>query len=203
MNDQIQFDPVRHEYYDALGVRKPSVTWILAQSGLCSFDFVEEEIRARAMARGKSVHWMLQLEDEGRLNYRSVPKALRAYRMAYLNWKRASGFIPELIESQFISPFGYAGTLDRFGKFPATDSYKRGSRAIVDFKTGAVQDWTAIQLAAYSLRIHSNPFLARMVRRIALGLKADGSYQVREFPMETWEVDFAKFIEAKRRLEET
>ena len=201
-HSDVQFDAATHTYYDALGVRKPSVTWILAQSGLCDFSFVEDEVRARAMQRGRSVHWLLQLEDEGRLNYRAVPKALRPYRMAYLAWKRNSGFIPQLIEAPFLSNFGFAGTLDRYGRLPATAMYPRGSRALVDFKTGSVQEWVAIQLAAYSLRIHSNPVLARMVRRIGLGLKEDGSYQVREFPAETWEIDFAKFLEAKKRVEE-
>lgn len=195
------FDPIKHEYRDSRGVVIPSVTQILAASGLCDFSFVDEEIRARSMQRGTNVHWMLQLEDEGALNYRQVPISLRPYRKAYLAWRSASGFVPELIEKQFISHFGFAGTLDRFGTLPPTPMFPAGSKAIVDFKSGGVQDWTKFQLAAYSTRIHPHPALARTIRRIALALRADGTYQVKEFKAENWDSDFSVFMEAKRRTD--
>lgn len=199
MSSPVLFDPTKHEYRTAAGVKVPSVTQILAASGLCDFSFVAEEIRARSMQRGSSVHWMLQLEDEGKLNYRQVPLSLRPYRKAYLDWKKASGFVPDVIEEQFISHFGFAGTLDRYGEFPKTEMFPMGSRAVVDFKTGQVQEWVRYQLAAYSIRIHSHPAMARTVRRIALTLRADGTHKVREFGADSWEHDFSVFIEAKRR----
>lgn len=195
------FDPVKHEYRTAAGVRVPSVTQILAAAGLCDFSFVDEEIRVASMQRGSAVHWMLQLEDEGKLNYRQVPLGLRPYRKAYLDWRNASGFAPEMIEQQFISHFGFAGTLDRYGTFPKTGMFPAGSRAVVDFKTGAAQDWVRYQLAAYSVRIHPHPAMARTVRRIALTLRKDGTHQVKEFPAASWEHDFSVFIEAKRRTD--
>ena len=201
MPDAVLFDPAIHQYRDSQGRVVPSVTQILAASGLCDFSFVEEEVRVRSMQRGSSVHWMLQLEDEGALSYRRVPISLRPYRKAYLAWKWASGFFPEMIEQQFISHFGFAGTLDRYGKLPSTGMFPAGSAAIVDFKTGEIQDWVRYQLAAYSTRVHGHPAMARTLRRIALALRADGTYQVKEFPAASWEHDFSVFMEAKRRVD--
>jgi hypothetical protein len=195
------FDPVKHEYRTAAGVLVPSVTQILGRSGICDFSFVAQEIRERSMERGSSVHWMLQLEDEGALNYRQVPLGLRPYRKAYLDWKRSSGFVPEVIEQQFISHYGYAGTLDRYGSLPPTSLFPKGSKAIVDFKTGEIADWVRYQLAAYSIKIHRHPAMARTIRRIALALRADGTHKVREFGAGSWEHDFSVFIEAKRRTD--
>lgn len=198
---EVLFDAAKHEYRNSLGTLVPSVTQILAKDGLCDFSFVEEEIRVRAMERGTSVHWLLQLEDEGALNYRQVPIRLRPYRKAWLDWKRASGFVPELIEHQFISHYGYAGTIDRYGHFPPTATWPNGSKAVIDLKTGEVSDWVRYQLVGYVMRMHPNPVMARRIRRIAVALLANGTYSVREFPQSTWDSDWARFYEAKRRVD--
>jgi hypothetical protein len=201
MSAAVNFNPDDHSYSNGAGVKFPSVTWILAQSGLCDFSFVEDEVRARAMARGKSVHWLLQLEDEGSLNYRTVPKSLKPFRMAYLDWKRGSGFTPEQIEVPFISPLGFAGSPDRIGVLPPTTMFPKGSKAVVDFKTGGICDWTRFQLCMYAVGVTKYIWQAKLLRRIALALRADGTHQVREFPLSTWEFDFSVAMEAKRRTE--
>ncbi len=155
------------------------------------------------MKRGQSVHWMLQLEDEGTLNYRTVPNGLKGYRKAYRDWKRRSGFNVLWIERQFVSDFGFAGTLDRAGTFPATTMYGSGTSAVVDFKTGPIADWTRYQLAAYSLEVDARPAIARTVRRIALSLQPDGTYSVKEFPLCTWDGDIAKFMEALKKCQKS
>jgi len=198
MPETILFDPKLHEYRNAQGSIVPSVTQILARAGICDFSFGEEEIRVASMERGTSVHWLLQLEDEDALNYRQVPLRLRPYRKAYLDWKKASRFVPQLIEYQFISHYGYAGTLDRFGYF---DVPAMGHAAVVDLKTGEIQDWVRYQLSAYAMRMHHIPAVARTIRRIALALRADGTYRVKEFPRESWDVDWATFYEAKRSVD--
>jgi hypothetical protein len=201
MTSAINFDPVLHEYRNADGIKKPSVTWILAQSGLCDFSFVEDEIRERAMARGRSVHWMTRLEDEGALDYRRVPHKLRPFRKGYLGWKQASRFVPEIIEEPFISPLGFAGTPDRVGTLPPTAIYPLGSRAVVDLKTGSVYDWTRFQLCLYAVGVTKHIWQAKMLRRIGLALRSDGTYQVREFLLSTWDSDWAVAMEALRRTE--
>jgi hypothetical protein len=197
----VLFDAAKHEYRNAKGIAVPSVTQILALAGICDFSFVEEERRIAAMERGTSVHWLLQLEDEGALNYRQVPLRLRPYRKAWQDWKKASGFMPELIEHQFISHYGYAGTIDRYGTLPPTATWPNGSKAIIDLKTGEVADWTRLQLVGYAMRMHSILAIARRIRRIAVALRANGTYSVREFPQSTFEVDWSKFIQAKRSVD--
>lgn len=199
----VLFDSTKHEYRDSRGVHFLSVTQILSLAGLCDFSFVEEESRRLAMERGRSVHWMLELDDQGALDYRRVPLALRGYRKAYQAWRKGSGFKVEWIERQFISHLGYAGTIDRYGKFPKTALFPAGSRAVVDLKTGnsQVQDWVKYQLVMYAMRTHANPAIARLTRRIGLALHADGTYHVREFPVATWDTDWSIAMEAKRRVD--
>lgn len=194
------FNPDTHEYFKN-GVLVPSVTQVIANAGLCDFSCVEEDVRIHSMKRGQSVHWLLQLEDEGALNYRKVPSGLRGYRKAYRDWKRHSGFNVLWIERQFVSNFGFAGTLDRAGTFPATSMYGSGTSAIVDFKTGEIPDWVRYQLCAYSLEVDARPSIARTVRRIALALRADGTYKVKEFPLCTWDSDLAKFMQALKEMQ--
>lgn len=195
------FDAAKHEYRNSKGLLVPSVTQILAGDGICDFSFVEEERRRAAMDRGTAVHWLSQLEDEGALNYRQVPIRLRPYRKAWNGWKKASGFVPELIEYQFISHYGYAGTIDRYGHLPPTATWPYGSKAVVDLKTGEILDWVRYQLIAYAMRMHPNPVMARRIRRIAVALRADGTHRVKEFPQETWDTDWARFMQAKRRVD--
>jgi hypothetical protein len=132
---------------------------------------------------------MLQLEDEGKLDYRTVPKALKGYRRQWKKWKRLSGFKPIWIEEKFISSLGFAGIIDRTG------SFGRGSMAVVDVKTGDVADWVGLQLCFYTLAVDNRPSIARTIRRIAVSVKPD-KYSVREFPMSSWDTSFAKCMAA-------
>jgi hypothetical protein len=194
------FDPEKHAYSDGDGISYPSVTYILAESGLCDFSFVEEEVRLRAMARGRSVHWMLQCEDQGVLDYRTVPKVLKPYRKQYCEWKKRSGFVPEQIEQPFISIHGFAGTPDRIGAFPSTPLYPRGSRAVVDFKIGGICEWVKYQLVLYAVGTTKHIWQAKMLRRIALSIKPEGTL-VKEFPLSTWDGDFATAMQAKKEIQ--
>ena len=139
MNSAFQFDEASHTFrqHDTF---IPSVTQIIANAGLCDYSFIEEEKRKYYLKRGRSVHWMLQLEDEGSLDYRRVPKALRGYRKAYCVWKTRSGFFPQLIEHKFVSALGFAGIMDRFGTLPMSGMR---THTVLDFKTGEVPDWSS------------------------------------------------------------
>jgi hypothetical protein len=190
-----QFDGQRHEFKKD-GVVIPSVTQVIARAGLCDYSFIEEERRAYYLQRGRSVHWLLQLDDEGALNYRKVPRALLPYRRAYKDWRQNSGFVPQLIEQKFVSKYGFAGIIDRVGLFPVTFMYHSRTRCVLDFKTGATQPWVALQLAAYTLAIEPNVALARTIRRIGLSLLGDGTYKVTEFKPSEFDNDISKFMEA-------
>jgi hypothetical protein len=196
---QICFDEEAH-LYTRDGVPYRSVTQIIAEAGWCDFSFVEEELRIHSMKRGKSVHWLLQLEDQAALDYRRVPVALRGYRKAWQAWKKASGFMVELVEWRFISERGFAGTLDRYGYLPPTELYPHLTSAIIDIKSGPVADWTRLQLAAYAVGHQPRLALARRIRRIGVELRKDGRYKATEFPMATFDQDISKFMEAARCL---
>ena len=153
------------------------------------------------MKRGTSVHWMTQLEDQGALNYRTVPKALRGYRKCWNDWKKASGFVPIAIEYRFIWE-DFAGIIDRVGTFPPTTMYPNGSHAIVDLKSGDVQDWVKCQLAPYAVAWMQSIKLARFIRRIAVRVNEDGSpARVKEFT--DFDHDFAKFTRAKEKAHDS
>ena len=199
MPDNFTFDAETHTFSVADRVY-PSVTQVIAWSGLCDYSFLDEVRSKYYLDRGKSVHWMLQLEDEGVLNYRRVPAALRGYRKAYSTWKQRSGFVPEQIEWKFVSEHNFAGIIDRCGSFPPTEMYPYGSAAVVDFKTGAAADWTRYQLAAYALGFFKNIAVAKTVRRVALSLAADGTYAVKEFEAASFVYDISRFMEELRRM---
>jgi len=150
------------------------------------------------MKRGSSVHWMTQLEDQGALNYRMVPKALRPFRKGWNDWKKATGFKPIAIEHIFTWD-NAAGIMDRVGTFPASTMHPTGSHALIDLKTGhgPIQDWVRYQLSAYSVGWMQSVQLARYLRRIAVLLKPDGTYSVKEFPREDFDRDYSTFVRAK------
>lgn len=186
----VTLDHETHTYFvDGEPFKGPSVTQALAQCGLVDFSFVEEETRQRAMDRGTSVHWMTRLFDEGALDYRRVTKELKPYRRAWMEWKKASGFVPDRywIERSFVSPLGYTGTIDRVGHLFDM------SYAVVDLKSGtSIHPATKYQLAAYAHH-------AKVFRRIAVRLGGDGTYTVREYPFSEYQTDLAIFMEAVRR----
>ena len=197
----IEFNEERHEYRWN-GVVKPSVTQILAASGRCSWDCVDEETRKYALKRGQTVHWLCQLEDEGALNWRTVPTDLRGYRKSWRSWKRHSGFQVLWIERIFyVARYGFAGRVDRTGSFPATSMYGTGSSGVVDLKTGEIGDWVRFQLCLYTLAVDPRPAIARRIRRIGVGLRADGTYKVKEWPAATWDQDFAEVMNDLRSMQ--
>jgi hypothetical protein len=134
------------------------------------------------------------------LDYRRVPKAMRGYRKAWNTWKERSRFKASAIEKKFVSRYGFAGIIDRVGNI-----YKWGYHdpqfAVVDIKTGPVADHVRYQLAAYAIAaVGDDPARACRVRRIALRVKDDGTYQVKEFPPSDWGREWARFIAAVRDL---
>jgi hypothetical protein len=190
------FNREDHTYSDSYGVEYPSVTRILNHAKLCDFSMVPEYYRDKGLKRGSAVHWITQLEDEGALNYRKLTKQMRGYRMAWKAFKAASGFVPMEIERPFIDSRGFAGTPDRKGTLPPTLQIPYKSLAIVDIKTGrAVMDYVRYQISAYA----SHHGGINALRRIGVALHDDGTYKVREFPLDTALHDLSVFLEALKR----
>jgi len=187
------FNPEKHEFWVFVPggrERRFSVTQILAHNGVCDYSFVDAETRFYAMQRGTSVHWLTQLEDQECLNHRKIQHHLRGYRKAWRSFKRNSGLLVTNVEQQFVSRYGYAGIIDRIGRFAL------GLPAVVDIKTGAIPNWVGYQLAAYAVWASGDdPSCAKYMRRIAVSLKHSGFYGVCEFPSSTFERDWSQFMQ--------
>jgi hypothetical protein len=187
----VTLDHATHRYYrDGVLFQGPSVTQALAQCGLCDFSFVREEIRERSMSRGSSVHWLLALHDQGALDYRRVPKVFRGYRKAWMEFRKATGFVPDPLwtERSFISPLGFSGTIDRMGSL-------NGMRWVtLDIKTGEgdVPEWCKYQLSLYCDE-------TKTAERIGVKLRPDGTYRVKPFPFATFYTDRAIALESINR----
>lgn len=191
MVGEVFLDHEFHKYFvDGKPFPGPSVTQALAQCGIADFSFVDEEIRERSMARGQSAHWMLALHDQGALDYRRVPKAMRGYRKAWMEFRKNTGFTPERdwIERSFASPMGYCGTVDRKGSF--LDA--KVGWCVLDLKTENVPAHAKFQLALYAKAIH-------VIGRIAVALRSDGTYTTKVYPVNELGVDYAIGIESVRR----
>ena len=189
----VTFVPETHQYFNERGVEVPSVTQILKATGRISHGNASEELLASSSKKGVAIHWLCQLGDEGGVDMRKVPKALRPYRKAWMRWCEASGFVTTEVEHQFISPWGYAGTIDRVGYF------QRGKiieSAVIDLKSGtAIPASTNLQLIGYGAARFKNP-----CRRVALRIGPDGQYKAKEYPVSTWYTDLAEFLELVKKV---
>jgi len=160
----LNFDPSTHTY-TLDGKVLPSVTQILQGVGLINFNGIDPGILKKAADFGTAVHQATALDDLGDLDEESLDPALKPYLEAWRGFRGPMKF--DAIEQPLCHPdYGFAGTPDRV-KW----------NTIYDIKTGTtVYPSTGIQLAGYSI-------LAGIptARRLAVQLKADGTYQVHEF----------------------
>jgi len=182
----LQFDPDSHTYRVG-GVVVPNVTSILEGVGISDYSRLAWDVRDRALRRGIAVHEATRYDDENDLDWNTLDASLRGYVEAWRRFRQETQFKPELIEHRGYNPtYGYAGTLDRLGAFPAGDKW------IIDIKTGTMPWWVSIQLAAYAAFFEE----PRSYRRMAVALKSDGTYQVQEFPGKQWQEEFNIFLAA-------
>jgi hypothetical protein len=153
--------------YKVDGRQLPGVTSVLKGAGVLKGWGTEEDLE-----RGKQVHRTIKFFFDGTL-HPEQPEWLRPYIQGLEKFVAEVGFIPTEWETPLADAgLGYAGTPDVFG-------FKRGSNlpVITDFKTGKVEKWTAIQLAAYvALKKNTIPY-----HRMGVSLPGDGSYDCRLF----------------------
>lgn len=168
MSDRLTFDAASHTYYlDGMGV--PSVTQILRAMGLIDFSGVPDYYLLAARDRGSKVHRMLHYYDDGDLDEGGLDPALAPYLTAYRRFRADSGFTPDLIEHPVYSEtWKYAGTLDRTGQM-------NGRPTLIDFKSGGLDKWVALQTAAYA------DCLEGCYVRCGLQLRRDGTYRLHQF----------------------
>ena len=175
--EQLTFDPDTHIYMRS-GCVLPSVTQILSEGGIIDTSWFTEA----AAWRSSVVHKCCQLDDEDDLDEASVPEEAKGYLDSWRLFKSQVPVHFVSIEQPMASEL-YAGTLDRDAEW-----------AVLDLKTGAIQSWVALQLAAYTELI--DPSGIRSLRRFAVRLGKDGKYIVKEFPLRERRSDLAIFRSA-------
>lgn len=178
----LRFDPVAHRY--TLGNREfISVTTALKEAGLVDERWYDEASRDR----GTYVHRALHLLDQGKLAEPAVEPAYAGYVLAYRQFRALTAPVWSHHEhAVYDEVYGYAGTMDRAGILQSNNT-----RVILDIKTGAVPPWVGAQLAAYRRCLPD----AHRYMRVALHLRADGSFAVHECTDRT---DEALFLAALR-----
>lgn len=195
--DGLSFDEASHTYR-MYGEEVPSVTQILRP--LSNFDAVPADVLEAASNFGNATHKVCELHDLGTLDMGTVDAPL----IPYLNaWKRFCfdhkvdwEGIEERVYHQALR---FAGTLDRRGslRYPANDVGQR-HKGIIDIKTSAeLYPSCGPQLAAYDAAVYEGfPYGARGIR-IAVQLKADGTYVAKQYKDKTDWPMFASLVTAR------
>jgi hypothetical protein len=161
---ELIFKPETHQYF-LDGQPLPGVTTILSDMGFIDKDFFTEYGRDR----GKYVHLACELDDRGELEEEGLDSTLLPYLEAWRSFKHDTGFQIWAIEKPVASNlYHFAGKLDRLGKLNDLPT-------ILDIKSGAVSQWTGLQLAAYEIAEN------RRLKRYAVQLMDTGKYKIYPF----------------------
>lgn len=162
--EMIRLDPASHVYTDG-GRVVPGVTDVIKSNGLIDDAWFTEYARDR----GQAVHAAAALDDDGLLDESTLDPAIVGYVEAWRRFKRESGFQSKWVEKVLFHPvYRYAGTVDRIGSMSGADW-------VIDFKTGEVLPWVALQTAAYAIAY------GKPCRRAGVKLNNDGTYRLKEF----------------------
>lgn len=183
---QIELDEATHTYYVTTATYRrrqfDSVTSILAVMGMSlGFESVDREVLARAQFRGTRVHGACQFLDEpDGLDWSCLEAHEVPYVEAWQTFKDDTGFKPFEIERQLANlAYEVAGTTDRIGEL------RDGSLAVVDLKTGEVDDAAALQTALYGFMYDPETIF----HRFAVRLRPDGRPLVEEFKFDLYAYD--------------
>ncbi len=156
-----------HTYY--LGDRiLPSITGILKMCGYVDVSWYTEEARNRGSHVHKAIHFL----NKKTLDWSSVLDAYLGYVMAYEKFRRDWNFLVTGHELPMYHPeLLFGGTPDAIG------TVLNNIPAIVEFKTGQVMKWTALQTAAQEILVRVwEPQKMIRYRRWGVTLNADGTY---------------------------
>lgn len=174
---EIYFNPDTHVYTRSDGSTVPGVTGALKDLGIIDTTYYTKE----GTARGTAVHEATRLIDCGDLNVADFAEHVAyPYLQAWNAYKAATKL--EVVEAEVVhyeSTFRYASSVDRI----VTMDH---AQVIIDIKTGSLQPWHGLQLAAYSL-------LTGVERRVIVELRDDATFRVhtewkdRKFSARLWD----------------
>ena len=158
--------------YSLAGKRFDSVTATLEERGFIDTRFFTDG----SAIRGRLVHAAIKLVDQGGVNQDSLTEEylgvdIRGYVAAYELFKKETRFEPKLLEQKVYDPsWMYAGRLDKTGRFPGMKL-----PAILEAKSGGIEDWAALQVAAYEACLDDRH------NRFGLQLSEDGKYHLEPY----------------------
>ena len=112
----VEFDRDKHEYRHN-GFRLPSITQILSAEGIINTEHYTED----GKKRGSLVHLACHLYDTCQISEEEIDEETEPYLRAWIAFKRDTGFMVKDSEKPLASKlYGFAGTPDRVGEYPAT-----------------------------------------------------------------------------------
>jgi RecB family exonuclease len=165
-NPAISFNPNTHTYL-VNGERYISVTQLLKEVGIIETRWFPPG----SAERGQEIHKITESIDRGSVIPHSVENGPHnAYISAYRQFLMETSVKIRDIEKIVVHcPFKYAGTIDRLAIID-------NENTIIDIKSGQVQDWHGIQLAAYNLALGSED-----QKLYGLYLRKTGKYYLKEY----------------------
>lgn len=147
------------------------VTELLAEAGLIDRTWFSEE----GATRGTYVHQACHYYDMGWLDEEVLDPALVPYLQGWVKFLNDTGVNIIRSEDRIDSErLGVTGQPDRIVEWPKVGF------AIIDIKSGSLQPFTAIQLAAYKL-LANEAYQPANYKRFAVNLPGDGTYKVKEY----------------------
>ena len=186
--DVLTLDEATHAY--RLGaVILPSVTQVIG-TVLQDWSAYPQEVLARKRELGTLVHEATSLDSAGELDEDSVDEEVRPYLEAWRRFMREAQ--PRIVTTECIVHhpiYRYAGTLDN-------EIILNGKRGILDKKTGELDAFVGLQLAAYQEAVDYNRKYGeskRALARWAIRLRPDATYRLESYVGKN---DFTVFLAA-------
>ncbi len=182
------FDEVDH-VYKVDGIVYASITQVIEGVGLVDYSAFPLEDLAFYQNRGTALHRAAWYSDEGDLDEDTVDPLVLSRLQAWHKFRKDLPFTIICNEApRYDRTYGYAGTPDRLVSFPDA------GRAVIELKSGPIQPAAAIQTAAQANLLQAGR--PELLRRLAVHLKGDGSYSVKEFCQSQARTDLSTFLSA-------
>ena len=168
----------------------PGCTEVIRAAGLMDYDGAPEDVMERARWRGSAVHRACWFDDEGTLDEEKLAAEVWPYLLA---WRAAKDTLGITITSRdflaieapiYHAILRYGVTPDRLIRRPD------GMCCAIDLKTGSLQPWMAIQLAAQVMAVGGS-WYHRIACRLAPSRTPPFIYRI--YPRSEIAADFAVF----------
>lgn len=156
------------------GKRVPGITGVLEAEGVSDFSGMPRDLREISLERGHFVHSACEFDDRDDLDEATVDPAIAPYLAGWRKFMLDASPVWTVIEQMAYHPrYGYAGQPDRAGTI-------QRKPWVVEIKSGAPGRGVGLQTAAQAHLLFPEGDADRKVKRGAVWLKPDGTYQLIE-----------------------